>query len=235
MFLSVVIPAFNEEKRLKDTVEEVCRYLSARDYDSEIIIVDDGSSDGTFALANGLAEKSSCDIKVLKNDANRGKGFSVKKGAEVSRGDFVAFSDADLSTPIEELGKLFTVIDEGNDIVIGSRSIKGADVRIPQPWYRQLMGKTFNLLVKLLLFRGFNDTQCGFKLFRGDIARDIARKLKLEGFCFDVEMLYIAVKEARRIKEIGIVWNNSAQSRVRIIGSSLDMFLDLFRIKKLHR
>jgi len=235
MLLSVVIPAFNEEKRLKRTVERISEYLSGRQYDFEIIIVDDGSEDNTFSVAGEFAERTTFSAVVLKNDMNRGKGFSVKRGVLASKGEFVVFSDADLSTPIEELDKLFSCIESGYDIAIGSRGIKESEVRVRQPWYRQTMGRTFNVLVKLFLLKDFNDTQCGFKLFKGGIAREIARELKIDGFCFDVEMLYLAKKKGYRIKEIGVVWDNSIQSKVKVVNSSIGMFLDLFKIKKLHK
>ncbi|MEW6407097.1 MAG: dolichyl-phosphate beta-glucosyltransferase [Patescibacteria group bacterium] len=234
MFLSVIIPAFNEEKRLKQTLCQISSYLIKGYKDSEIIIVDDGSNDCTFLVANDFSKNTNLPVKVLKNIINLGKGASVKNGILVSCGDFVLFSDADLSTPIEELDKLFNYIKDGYDIIIGSRSKEDSSVQIHQPWYRKKMGKIFNFLVKLLLLKDFNDTQCGFKLFKGDIARKIAGLMHINGFCFDVEMLYIAQKNGYKIKEIGVIWKNSSQSRVEILNSSLRMFFDLLKIKRLH-
>ena len=234
MLLSVVIPAFNEENRLILTVEKISQYLAAKKYGWEIIIVDDGSTDKTFDLAAEFASIM-LSVRVLRNDTNRGKGYSVKRGILASKGEFVMFTDADMSTPIEEMEKLFYAIEEGSDIAIGSRGIKGSDVKVPQSWYRQLMGKVFNLFVKVILLQDFNDTQCGFKLFKGDIARDIARDLKLDGFCFDVEMLYLAKKKRCKIEEVGVVWKNSPQSKVYLVNSSLSMFFDLLKIRKMHR
>lgn len=234
MFLSIIIPAFNEENRLKETLCRISAYLLARYTDSEIIIVDDGSSDRTIAIANDFARGSRLKIIVLKNDKNQGKGSAVKKGILASSGDFVLFSDADLSTPIEELAKFINYIKDGYDVVIGSRANKDSDIRVSQPWYRQMMGKTFNMLIRILLFRDFNDTQCGFKLFRGDIARCIAKDMKIDGFCFDVEMLYLAKRRHCKIKELGIVWNNSSQSKVKILNSSLSMFFDLVKVRMIH-
>ncbi len=234
MFLSIVIPAYNEEKRIGRTLSRIDEYLKARDYECEVIVADDGSTDDTVRQAwkSALAEKGR--LKVIGNEINRGKGFAVRSGILGSRGEYVLICDADLSTPIDELDKLFTHMKEGHDIVIGSRSIEGADIRVRQPWYRERMGKTFNFFVKLFLFRGLKDTQCGFKLFKGDIAREIASMMKLDGFCFDVEMLYLARKKGQAIKEVGIVWDNSPHSKVKIFGSSTDMFLDLLKIKRLH-
>ncbi|NQT94901.1 MAG: glycosyltransferase, partial [Candidatus Omnitrophica bacterium] len=174
-------------------------------------------------------------LKLLENNRNRGKGFSVKKGILACLGEYLLISDADLSTPIEEIEKLFSYIKSGYDIVIGSRSVKDSDVKIHQPWYREGMGKIFNLFVRLLIVNEFSDTQCGFKLFKGDIARDIASFMKIDGFCFDVEMLYLAELRKSSIKEAGVIWLNSPQSRVKVVDSSVHMFLDLLKIKALHR
>ena len=163
-----------------------------------------------------------------------GKGFSVKRGILASRGDYILFSDADSSTPITELDKLFSHMNYAYDIVIGSRSVKDSDVRIHQPWHRERMGKTFNLFVKLLLMKDFNDTQCGFKLFKGNVARKIAPLLKIDGFSFDVEMLYLAKLKGYKIKEVGVVWEDHPQSKVKPISNSIDMFFGLLKIKRLH-
>jgi len=234
MHLSVVIPAYNEEKRIEDTLSRMYDYLRAKDFDYEVIVVDDGSSDDTVPRARESGLSREGKLKVVSNGENRGKGYSVKSGMAASSGDHVLICDADMSTPIEELDRLSAIAASGYDIVIGSRAVEGADVRVRQPWYRERMGKVFNFFVKLLLMSDFRDTQCGFKLFRGDAARDIAEDLKIEGFCFDVEMLYLAGKKGYKIREEGVVWDNSPQSKVRIMGSSLNMFLDLVRIKRLH-
>ena len=126
-------------------------------------------------------------------------------------------------------------MDKGSDIVIGSRSEKESDVRVRQPWYRQAMGKIFNFFVRTLLFKDFRDTQCGFKLFKGDIVREIASELRINGFCFDVELIYLILRKGYKVKEIGVIWDNSPESRVKIINSSVGMFIDLLRIKSIHR
>lgn len=233
MLLSLIIPAYNEEKRLSATMEKIYQYLLDKHYGWEIIIVDDGSSDGTFDIAADFASQIP-SIKILRNGVNRGKGYSVKRGILASKGEFVAFIDADMSTPIEELEKLFDTLKEGYDIAIGSRSIKESRVKIRQPWYRQAMGKIFNMLVRVLFFQNFYDTQCGLKLFNGGAAREIARSMKVEGFCFDVEMLYLAKIKGYRIKEKGIVWNNSPESKVKLFASSASMFIDLIKIRLIH-
>lgn len=234
MYLSVVIPAFNEEKRIGATLKRIFVFLEAQAFEYEVILVDDGSVDATVATAleSDLAKRQK--LRVFKNEENEGKGFSVKKGLLSSRGEYVLFTDADLSAPIEELGKLFESLKKGNDVALGSRSISSSRIRIRQPWYRESMGKVFNWLVRIFLISDFKDTQCGFKLLKGPVARDIASMLKIDGFCFDVELLYLAKKKDYLVQEVGIVWENSAQSKVQVLGSSLHMFLDLFRIKRLH-
>ena len=235
MFLSIVIPAYNEEECITSTLSYIDEFLASKDYEAEIIVVDDGSDDNTVKTVIESELRSKGKIRVLKNGINRGKGFSVKSGILDSKGEYVLLSDADMSTPIEEVEKLFNSINSGFDIAIGSRSIKNSDVRIKQAWYREMMGKTFNLLVKLLTIRDFNDTQCGFKIFKGDMIRELANLMMINGFCFDVEMLYLAHTKGYKIDEVGVIWNNSSQSKVKVLDSSLHMFLDLLRIKKLHK
>ncbi len=235
MYLSIVIPAYNEEKRIKATLLRIYGFLRTKDYNYEIIIVDDGSTDKSVLEVQQSQLFKEGNLRVIKNRKNTGKGFSVKRGILASKGDYVLFSDADLSTPIEELDKLFGYINDGYDIIIGSRGKKDSDVKVHQPWHREKMGKIFNVFVKSMLFKEFNDTQCGFKLFKGDIAREIAQLLKFNGFSFDVEMIYLARKKGYNLKEIGVVWENSPKSKVKVIGSSFNMFLDLFKIKALHK
>lgn len=229
--LSVVIPAFNEEERLVPTLARVFDYLSERGYPFEVIVVDDGSTDRTLDLARRFAEGKD-NLHVVSNGTNRGKGFSVRRGVEEAAGEYILFSDADLSTPIEELDRLFPpVLEGGVDIAIGSRSLRGSDVRVHQPWYRELMGKIFNKIVRIFTLRGFKDTQCGFKLFSGEAAREVFALQRVEGFSFDVEALYLARKAGRRITEVPVTWYNSPRSRVSIVGDPARMFLDVLRIR----
>lgn len=229
--LSVVVPAYNEAARLGATLERIREYLLGQNYSWEIVVVDDGSGDDTAGVAEraGAADRR---VRLLRNGTNRGKGFSVRNGVSQARGAYILFSDADLSTPIEDVEKLFPHLLSGKyDIAIGSRSLKDSDVRVHQPWYRELMGKIYNKLVRAIALRGFKDTQCGFKLFKADAAKEIFAKARIERFSFDVEALYLARKKGRRIVEVPVTWYNSPRSRVRVISDPIQMFLDVVRIR----
>jgi dolichyl-phosphate beta-glucosyltransferase len=229
-FISVVIPAFNEEKRIAPTLASIHDYLGKNAERFEIIVVDDGSSDKTAEVVSAVgAEKES--IRLLSDPGNRGKGFAVRKGILEASGDLILMTDSDLSTPIEEVEKFLPWIEQGYDIVIGSRALKESDLIRKQPLYRQSMGKFFNLLVRTIVLGGFHDTQCGFKMFRSGPAKKIFASLKTEGFAFDVEAILRAKKIGCRIKEVPVRWINSPQSKVRVIRDSFRMFLDLLRIR----
>jgi dolichyl-phosphate beta-glucosyltransferase len=231
LVLSVVIPAYNEEERLPMTLKRTYDYLSTRSVSFEVIVVDDGSTDRTVAMAERFF-RSRKGGTVLKNLGNHGKGFSVKRGVLRARGRYILFSDADLSTPIEELDKLLQPIQDGScDIAIASRGHRESDVRVPQPWYRKTMGQIFNIFVQLLAVRGIKDTQCGFKCFKKDAAMRIFPQQQLTGFGFDVEILYIARKAGYAIREVPVAWINSPKSRVHVITDSARMFSDLWRIR----
>lgn len=224
--ISVIIPAYNEEQRIVPTLRRISEYLKDSWMDYEILIVDDGSTDGTARAVMELSD-SLPNVNLLRSERNLGKGGAVKKGVLSSRGEFLLISDADLSTPIEEMEKLLQFIDEGFDIAIGSRGLSTSEIKVRQPWYREGMGKTFNVLVRVLLMDGIKDTQCGFKLFRGDVARKIFEKSRIGGFSFDVEVLFLAGKMGYGIKEVPIRWINSPASKVRILKDSVRMFLDI--------
>ena len=232
MKLSVVIPAYNEENRVPKTLEAVSEYLSGK-YDYEIIVVDDGSADMTAEICSRFF-KSGGRGRVIKNSRNRGKGFSVRRGMLEADGDFILFSDADMSTPVCEVEKLMGAVREGADIAIGSRALPGSDVRVHQPFLRERMGKCFNLLVRLAAVRGIRDTQCGFKLFGRECARAVFAKSRLDGFSFDVEALFIARLLGCRIRELPVVWLNSEASRVSVITDPFRMFFDVLYIRFLH-
>jgi dolichyl-phosphate beta-glucosyltransferase len=221
--LSVVVPCFNEEQRLPPTIGLIQRYLDARSEPYELILVDDGSADGTRGVMDEAARQHD-SVRVVALPGNRGKGRALAEGVMVSRGDTVLVTDADLSTPIDELPKLEAALEAGAGVAIASRAIKGSRVELAQPVYRVVMGKVFNLIVQAVLLPGIWDTQCGFKLFRGDVARLVFARLTTDGFGYDPEVLYLAKKKGVRIAEVPVVWRNSAPTKVMAIRSSIDMF-----------
>lgn len=231
--LSVIIPAYNEESRIGPTLKWMSGFLKDKFRDIEIVVVDDGSSDNTKSVVEGMAAELG-DIRLISYPVNHGKGYAVRRGMLECRGELVLFSDADMSTPVEELEKLLPPLREGFDIAIGSRGLRDSDVRLRQPWYRQSMGKTFNLMVRLLTVGGIRDTQCGFKLFKGEVARNLFRKAFVDGFAFDVEVLFLAVKTGYTIKEVPVRWFNSPGSKVRLFRDSFRMFAELLRIRAYH-
>jgi dolichyl-phosphate beta-glucosyltransferase len=228
--ISIIIPAYNEESRILPTIRRIHSYLSDKFRDFEIIVVDDGSTDNTAPVVENLGRTFS-NIRLIHYPRNSGKGYAVKTGVLASRGYFLLTCDADQSTPIEELEKLFPFLDKGFDVVIGSRGLQESNILVRQPWYRERMGRTFNVFVRVLVIGGFKDTQCGFKLFRGDVARRLFRKSLISGFGFDVEILFLAEKEGFRIKEVPVKWLNSPNSRVKIVRDSAKMFIELFKIR----
>jgi dolichyl-phosphate beta-glucosyltransferase len=228
--LSVVIPAYNEEQRLGKTLQTVVAYLRQQPYPAEILVVDDGSQDGTAEAAQ-VFQGASPPVRVLRNGRNRGKGFSVRHGFEQARGAYLLFTDADLSTPIDELDKLLAALREPADIAIGSRALPASRVEVHQPWYREAMGRLFNRLVRALAVPGIRDTQCGFKCFRREAALEICRRMTRERFGFDVEMLYLARRLGYRVREVPVIWRHSPQSRVRLLRDALSMLVDLGRIR----
>jgi len=222
--LSVVVPALNEEDRLPRTLERIASHLARRGGDYEVLVVDDGSRDRTAARAE------SAGATVLRNETNRGKGFAVRRGMLAARGARRLMTDADLSTPIEELDRLGARMDEGHDVVVGSRALPGSRIEVRQPWYRENSGRLFNVFVRALAVPGVMDTQCGFKLFSAAAARDVFSAARLDGFSFDVEALFLARKKGYRIAEVPVVWRNDAASRVSLLRGFL-AFPDLVRIR----
>ena len=228
--LSVVIPAYNEEQRLPRTIEQIERYLDGRRLDYELIIVDDGSTDGTRLVMDAAAARNS-KVRLEALPANRGKGRALAAGVAVARGQKVLVTDADLSTPIEELEKLDAAVQAGAGVAIGSRAVKGSRVEIAQPIYRVVMGKVFNLIVQAVLLPGIWDTQCGFKLFRAEVAHPVFGALTTDGFGYDPEVLYLAKRRGVKIAEVPVVWRNSAPTKVLPIRSSVDMFKHVVRVR----
>lgn len=225
--LSVVIPAYDEAERLPVTLRRIGEYLEGHARDAEILVVDDGSRDGT---AERAVAASAGRARVLRNERNRGKGYSVRRGMLAAAGARRLMTDADLSTPIEELERLMERLDAGYDIAIGSRALSGSRVEVHQPRFRESVGRVFNLLVQLLVLPGLHDTQCGFKLFTAEAAEDSFSAARLHGFCFDVEALYVARLRGRRVAEVPVTWRNDAATRVTL-SRGLLAFADLGRIR----
>jgi dolichyl-phosphate beta-glucosyltransferase len=235
--LSVVVPAFNEARRLPATIEAMVAFAETRLEAAEILIVDDGSTDDTRQVAEALAARlgsKKVRLAVLGRAQNLGKGASVREGMLAASEPWVLMSDADLSTPIEDLDTLASAGD-GAQVVFGSRAAKGAQVIKHQPLYRELMGKTFNKLVRVIVTGGIRDTQCGFKLFSRDAAQAIFSRAKVDRFAFDVEVAYLARKLGLTVREVPVRWENSPATTVHAIRDSARMFADLWRIRRLHR
>jgi dolichyl-phosphate beta-glucosyltransferase len=229
--LSIIIPAYNEERRIAPTLAQITAYLDRRHRAYELIVVDDGSRDRTRDHVAAVAAEHP-QVQLLALPRNAGKGAAVRAGVLASRGRTVLFSDADLSTPIEELGKLEAALDGGADVAIGSRAAPG-DVERRQPLLRRVQGRAFHLVVRALGFRAVasvRDTQCGFKLFRGPVARALFAELTLTGFAFDVELLELAF-DRFRVAEIPVAWTHADGSKVRPGIDALKMLRDLTRIR----
>jgi dolichyl-phosphate beta-glucosyltransferase len=227
--LSVVVPAYNEAQRIESSLRRLFEYLNQASWDSEVIVVDDGSRDETLALVHNVPP-GRVAVHVLDNVVNRGKGFSVRRGMLAATGRYALFCDADLSTPIDEVENLIRAIDAGADVAIGSRALPRSDVRVHQPWWRETMGRTFNWFVQALV-PGIADSQCGFKCFRVEAAHRIFERQRLDRFAFDVEVLCVARLLGYRISEVPVVWINHPLSKVDPIRDSTRMLLDLLRIR----
>ena len=233
-FLSIVIPAYNEEDRLEPTLERIHAFLTEQDFSWEMIVVDDGSTDGTSALAERFFSDMKENARVLNNPGNKGKGYSVRAGMLDAKGEWVLMSDADLSTPIEEVLKLLE-ITQSHPVVIGSRGMKESLLEERLPLYRETMGKIFNLMVQTIALPGIQDSQCGFKLFSGQAAKEVFSRTTIEGFGFDVECLFVARRLGYSIGEVPIRWINHPASKVHAIRDSARMAGDLFKVRMRHR
>jgi len=232
MYLSVVIPAYNEERRLPKTLEEIDRYLKTKDYQYEIIVVSDGSIDRTCEVVRSLIPKIR-GLRLIDEKINKGKGYGVKRGMLEAKGEFRLFTDADNSTSIKQVEKMWPEFERGADIVIGSRDVKGAVLDPPQPWLRQvILGEGFKLLRKIVAgLWGIEDTQCGFKCFKKEVVEKVFPKCKINRFAFDPEILVIARKMGYKIKEVPVCWKNDPESKVKPKWI-VNMAIDLFKIRR---
>ena len=227
--ISIVIPAYNEALRLPSSLDQIERFATEQRLKLEVIVVDDGSRDGTADVVNRHAARWP-QLRLLKAERNAGKGAAVRLGMSAARGRYRVFSDADLSVPIDDLEKLLRPLREGAGVAIASRALKDSEIELHQPWYRETMGKIFNKLVRIFVLGGVHDTQCGFKAFTAEVAQRVFPPLQTHGFGFDVEVLYRAQRAGYRIVEVPTRWINSPQSRVHPIRHSLAMFLELLAI-----
>jgi glycosyltransferase involved in cell wall biosynthesis len=237
--LSIVIPAYNEGKRIGRSLDEILQFLASSPYRAEVIVVDDGSKDNTAQVVSARAaeySRAGHELRVFVNNPNRGKGYSVRRGVGEAGGDVVLFTDADLSSPISEMPKLVDPIAEGRaDVTFGSRALNRELIGVHQPFLRDFGGRIFNFFMKAITGLKFEDTQCGFKAFRREAAIPIFDLQSIERFGFDPEVLYIAQKRGLRLLEVPVVWNHceggELQSRANYMRDSVRMFSDLIRIR----
>jgi glycosyltransferase involved in cell wall biosynthesis len=238
-FLSVVVPAYNEEQRLPDSLRQITAYLDQQPYRSEVIVADDGSTDATAALVEDLAARRA-DLRLLRLD-HRGKGFAVRAGALSARGEYMLLCDADLAVPIEEWEQLLRALESGFDVAIGSREGLGAR-RMGEPWYRHLMGRVFNMIVRAIAVGGIQDTQCGFKALRQSVAVDLFERVRIYGAdaprvqgaavtAYDVELLFLARRRGYRIAEVPVPWRYGTETKVNPIRDSWRNLRDVLRVR----
>ena len=227
---SFIIPAYNESSRIRPTLDEILRYTAERNWDTEILVVDDGSRDDTAEVIREYA-CAHAQIHLLQNPGNHGKGFSVRNGMLHARGEICLFTDADLSSPISEAQKLFEAMGGGADVAIGSRWLRAELQTERQPLYRQAFGRIFNLVLRVFLGLRFKDTQCGFKAFRREAAERIFPIQKIERWGFDPEILYIARRMGLKVAEVPVLWAHSEGTRLHPLRDGLRMFVDVLHIR----
>jgi dolichyl-phosphate beta-glucosyltransferase len=227
---SVVIPAYNESARIAATLEKVLRYLIVQDWTAEVIVVNDGSKDNTAEI---VRHYSSTDrrLRLLENPGHRGKGYSVRAGMLQAAGDRLIFSDADLSSPVEEAAKLFEAIDAGADMAIGSRWLRSELQAQRQPWPRQLLGRVFNLVPRLVLGLNYKDTQCGLKAFTRGAAQVVFPKQRIDGWGFDPELLFLARNNGLKVVEVPVTWAHSEGTRIHLLKDGTAMVAEMFKIR----
>ncbi len=229
--LSIVIAAYNEERRIGESLVRIDKYLKARNGDAEIIVVDDGSTDHTSQVVAEYKSEIN-NLKIIRYPVNRGKGYALRQGVLLAAGELILLTDADLSTPIEELSRLEACIaNDKYDIVIGSRGLESSEIIEKQPWWRQGMGEIFNRIVRFVVLDGFSDTQCGFKLFTRETAKNLFEHARVDRFAYDVEILFLALRQGYRVLELPVKWINSPGSKVHPVSDSIRMLFDLCKIR----
>jgi dolichyl-phosphate beta-glucosyltransferase len=228
--LSIVVPAFNEARRIPTTLRAIGAHFASAPFAVELIVVDDGSSDDTRGAVRALASELTVPVRLLSYPGNRGKGFALKVGFAASRGEYVLFSDADLSTPIEEADRLLAELERGFDLVIGSRKTPRAQIDVHQPWLREKLGKGFTLLVRMLV-ANVSDATCGFKAFRGEVGRDLFACVHVFDWSFDAEVLLIARSRGYRLAEVPVRWRDQAGTKVDLRRDVLRSLEGIARIR----
>jgi dolichyl-phosphate beta-glucosyltransferase len=228
--LAVIVPAYNEADRITPSLQRMVEYFANQPYSWTICVVSDGSTDATCDQVRAAASK---DTRITLEDSqpNRGKGYAVRLGMLTTEADWKLLSDADLATPIEEVEKLFAAVSDQIPIAIGSRPLRESNLEVRQPFYREWLGRAFNFAVQLLGIRGIKDTQCGFKLFRADVAQEVFSRVKIDGFGYDFEALMIARDLGYSIAEIPIRWRHQEGSKVRIVRDGMRMLSDLVKLR----
>ncbi|MCX6155378.1 MAG: glycosyltransferase family 2 protein [Candidatus Kapabacteria bacterium] len=230
-FISVIIPAYNESRVILKTLTKVSSFLTEKNLNFEILVVDDGSKDNTATIVESVGK----NIRLISQIKNQGKGAAVRRGMLEAIGSIRIFTDADLSTPVYEIENVIEKLNSGYDVFIGSRALDSKRIKEHQPFYREMMGKTFNKIVQLFVFNGISDTQCGFKGFNDKSANKIFSIAKIDGFGFDVEILYLAKRFGLSIIEHPVDWFNDARSTVNPITDSINMIIEILKIKKIHK
>jgi dolichyl-phosphate beta-glucosyltransferase len=232
MFLSIVIPAYNEESKIIATLESIIDFLSKKNYSYEIIVVDDGSRDNTYHITKNFAEKNK-NVLVLKNQKNEGKGSAIKKGVMSAQGEYILFMDADHSTPINEIDKMLSLLESNKHygFVFGSRYVNGAKILIKEPFLRILLGKIYHYIVKIFILRGVKDYNCGFKLFRKNTAKNLFSQIFSKDYTFDVELFLLAKQLGYRYKEIPVTWKHNSDSKVKPFIDGVKSLFSLIKIK----
>lgn len=228
--VSIIIPAYNERERIGQTLDRVLDCIERRAWDAEVLVVDDGSTDGTLDIVEGFMQRDS-HVNLLRNPSNRGKGYSVRNGLLQALGDVVMFTDADLSAPIDEAERLFDAIRDGADVAIGSRWLERQRQTAYQPLYRRFFGRCFNAVTRVVMGLPYADTQCGFKAFRRPAAQMIFRLQRIERWGFDPEILFIARRLRFRVTEVPVTWGHDERSKISYLRDGAKMLEDMARIR----
>jgi glycosyltransferase involved in cell wall biosynthesis len=228
--ISVVIPAYNEGQRIGATLERVLEYAAEERWDAEIVVVNDGSRDNTAALVREAAARNPA-VRLIENPGNRGKGYTVRNGMLNATGDLLLFTDADLSSPIEESARLFAALNSGADVAIGSRWLQRELQTLRQPWYRQIFGRAFNLFLRTVLGLSYKDTQCGFKAFKRGAAHAIFSRQLVERWGFDPEVLFLARKLGLRTDEVAVRWAHDRRTKISFFRDGMRMVVEVLKVR----